>query len=70
MVYAQLIICPGEWDAQISQGFWDTNGSSNLGQTTRPSDSRKKKKRENQLNSGPYGPGRSQSENKRKRKYR
>ena len=26
-------------------GFWDTNGSPNLGQTTRPSDSEKKRKK-------------------------
>ena len=33
MVFAQPIICPGEWDAQNPLGFWDTNGSPNLGQT-------------------------------------
>ena len=36
MVYAQPSICPGEWDTQTPLGFWDTNGSTNLGQTTRP----------------------------------
>ena len=33
MVYAQTWICPGEWDAQTSLGFGDTNRSSNLDQT-------------------------------------
>ena len=32
MVYAQPRICPREWDAQIPQGFWEANGSPNLGQ--------------------------------------
>ena len=36
MVYAQPRICPGEWDTQSPLGFWDTNGSPNLDQTTRP----------------------------------
>ena len=45
MVYAQLKIRPRKWDAQNPLGFWDTNGSSNLGQTTRPCDSQKKKKK-------------------------
>ena len=35
MVYAQPKICPGEWDAQNPLQFLDTNGSLNLGQTTR-----------------------------------
>ena len=43
MVYAQLRIHPREWDVQSSQGFWDANGSANLGQTTRPSDSEQKR---------------------------
>ena len=34
MVYAQPRICLEEWDAQSSPGFWNTNGSPNLGQTT------------------------------------
>ena len=42
MVYAQHRIRPGEWDAQISLGFWDTNKSPNVGQTT------KRKERKNQ----------------------
>ena len=45
MVYAQSRICPGEKDAQISLRLWDTNGSPNLGQTTRQSDSQQKKKK-------------------------
>ena len=53
ILYAQLGICSGEWNPKTSLGFWDTNRSPNLNQTTRPSDSqkqqkRKKKKRENQ----------------------
>ena len=36
IVYTQPRICPGEWNAQTSLGFWDTNGSHNFGQTTRP----------------------------------
>ena len=39
---AQLGIRPGEWEAQTSLRFWDTNGSLKLGQTTRPSDSQQK----------------------------
>ena len=49
MVYAQARIRPGEWDKQTPQGFWDTNGLPNLGQTTRPcknqQQQQKKKKR-------------------------
>ena len=44
VVYAQPSICPEEWDAQCSLGFWDKNGSPNLGQTTRQSDSQQKKR--------------------------
>ena len=44
MFYAQSMICPGEWEAQTSPSFWDTNGSCNLGQTTRPSDNQQKKR--------------------------
>ena len=36
MVHTQPRICPEEWDAQTPLGFWETNESSNLGQTTRP----------------------------------
>ena len=42
MVYARPRICPGEWDAQTPLRFWDTNGSSNLGQTARPSQQKKR----------------------------
>ena len=38
-------IHPGKWDAQNSLGFWDTNGSLNRCQTTRPSGSKKKPSR-------------------------
>ena len=51
MVYAKPRICPGERDIQTPLRFLNTNGSPNLGQTTTPSDS-KKKKRENLLNWG------------------
>ena len=44
IVYAQPKICPGEWDAQNSLGFRDTNGWPNLSQKTRPSDSQQKQK--------------------------
>ena len=43
MVYAQLRISLGEWETFM--GFWDTNGSLILGQTTRPSVGQKKKKK-------------------------
>ena len=45
MVSVQPGIRPGEWDAQNSLLFWDTNGSPYLSQTTRPSGSQQKKKR-------------------------
>ena len=45
MVYAQPSICPVKWNAQIPLGFWDTNGSPNLGQMTRPSNNQQQKKR-------------------------
>ena len=34
MVNEQPRVRPGEWDGKSSQGFWDTNRSPNLGQTT------------------------------------
>ena len=43
MVYEQPRICPGESDAQNSLRFIDTDGSLNLGQTTRPSDSQQER---------------------------
>ena len=44
MVYAQTRIRPEEWDSQNFLGFWDIDGSPNLGQATRPSDSQQKKR--------------------------
>ena len=44
MVKAQPRICHGEWDAQTSLGFWDKNGSHNLGQTTKPCNNQQQKK--------------------------
>ena len=44
MVYAKSRIRRGEWDAQRSLGFWDTNGSPNLDQTTRPNNNNQQKK--------------------------
>ena len=66
MVYAQPRTLPGKRDAQTSLGFWDTNGSPNLGQTSRPSDSQQKRK--NLLNSGLCRSGWPQSKTERKRK--
>ena len=66
MVYAQTRICPREWDAQNSQGFWDTNESPNLNQKTKPSD--REQKTENLLNCGLCHPGRQQSEKSKKMK--
>ena len=43
VVYAQLRICPGESNAQSSQGFWGTNRSPNLSQMSRLSDIQQKK---------------------------
>ena len=43
IVYAQPRICPGEWDAQTVLEFWDTNGSPNLDQTTRPYNNQQQK---------------------------
>ena len=42
LVYAQLRILLAEWDTPTSQRFWNI-GSSNLGQTTEPSNSKKTK---------------------------
>ena len=44
MVYAQLRICPAEWDAETPLGFWDPNGSPNLGQKTRPYNNQQKER--------------------------
>ena len=35
---------PGKWNAQTPLGFWDTNGSHNLGQTTRHYNNDEKKR--------------------------
>ena len=43
LVYTQPRICPGERYTRTPLGFCNTNGSSNLGQTTRPCDSQQKK---------------------------
>ena len=45
MVYAQPSICPGEWDIETPMGFWHTNRTPNLDQTTRPYNNQQKKKR-------------------------
>ena len=39
---------PRKYDAQNSLGFWYTNGSPNFGQTTKPNDSKQKKKKESE----------------------
>ena len=36
MAHTQTRILPREWDADNFLGLWDTNGSSNPGQMTRP----------------------------------
>ena len=53
MVYAQPRICPREWKAQTPLGFWETNGSPNLGQRARSyndqQEKKKKKKKKREL---------------------
>ena len=66
MVYSQPRILPRKWGAQNSLGLWDTNGSSNLNQTTRPSDSLQPKG--NPQNSRRCHSSFSQSKTERKRK--
>ena len=69
MVYAQSRFRSGKLDAQTPPGFWDTNESSNLSQSTRLSDSeQKKKKRELLPNSGLCFSDRPQGKTKRKQK--
>ena len=63
MIYAQPRICPREWYVQTTIGFWNTNGSPNLGQTTRSHHNRQKKG--NLENCELCSPGKPQSENKR-----
>ena len=41
--YAQPRICPRESNARNYMGFWGTNWSPNLGETTRPSDNQQKR---------------------------
>ena len=43
MVCAQHRISPGKWDSKTLLGFWDTDGSSNIGQTIRPYTNKKRK---------------------------
>ena len=45
MVYAQHGIRPGEWDAQITLGFWDTNLNLCGSQKKKKKRKRKKEKR-------------------------
>ena len=45
MVYTQPSTCPRKWHAQTPMGLWYTNGSSNLGQKTRPYNNQQKKKK-------------------------
>ena len=67
VVYAQPTIRHGERETQTSLGFLDTNGYPNLGQTTSPSDRKKrKKKKENVSNSGLCRTSRPPSKIKRK----
>ena len=65
MVYTQPRIRPGEWDEQTSLVFWRTNGSPNLGQTSRSMVSQHKK---NQSNSEHCLSGWPQRKTKGKRK--
>ena len=48
-------ICPRKWDAQNSLGFWNTNGSSNLDQTTRPRDSQQQQQQQQQKRTCRFG---------------
>ena len=48
MVYAQPRICPRKWDAQNYLGFWHSNGTFNLSQTTRPRNSQQQQKQKQQ----------------------
>ena len=66
MVYAQPRICLGEWNTQTALGFWDTNGSPNLGQTARPYNNQQK--RENLQNCRLCWPSGSTSKIERKQK--
>ena len=45
MVYAQPSSSPRGWHTQTPIGLWNTNGSQNLGQNTRPYNNQQQKKR-------------------------
>ena len=68
MAYAQPNICPREWNSQTHMGVWDTNGSHNLGEMTRPNNNQQK--RETLQNCGLCCPGGSQSKIEEMRKER
>ena len=74
MIYVQPRLGPGEWDAQISQGFWHTNESPNPSQTNRFSNNPKKKKKKKRTCrivdfAVPAGHRVKLKENKKKDKY-
>ena len=68
LLYAQPKNSSRKLDAQNSLGFQERNGSSNLDQTTRPSDCQERKKREKLSNNRlcRCGLPRRQTEGKRK----
>ena len=68
VVYAQSIICPGEWN--LHKTFWDFEIKIDHVISARLPELEivNKKRKENLPNSGLYRPGRSQSKIKRKRK--
>ena len=49
MLHAQPRICPGERNTQTLLGILDTNGSPNLGQTTRPSNNQQQIRRTSRI---------------------
>ena len=65
IIYAQPRICPGKRDPQTSLRIWDTNGSSNLSQMTRPCDNQ-----QNLLNCGLCHSSKSQSKVEGRQKER
>ena len=74
MVYANSRISPRERDIQTPLGYRDTNGSPNLGQTTRSCNNqqkkkKKKKKKKNLQNCGLCCPDGPQNKTKRMWKY-
>ena len=68
MVYETPRLFFVEWDAQTPLGFWDTSGSLNPGQTTKPTNNQKEK--ENLPNYGLCCPGWPLSKTERKQKKR